>query len=84
MYTLNLEGGNKYVGISKNPDFRISQHFNGKGAAWTKKHAPIKLHKSNWCSSEAAAKKAEKIIVERMKNYYGSDKVRGAGHTSSK
>ena len=84
VYTLDLEGGNKYVGISKHLDSRLSQHFEGKGAAWTKKHAPLRVHHSNWCRSETAAKNAERIIVERMKNYYGSDKVRGAGHTSSK
>ena len=34
VYTLNLKGGNKYVGYTKNPDKRFEEHFSGNGAQW--------------------------------------------------
>ena len=33
-YSLNLANGNKYVGITSNPEKRFSDHFNGNGAKW--------------------------------------------------
>ena len=83
-YSLNLAGGRKYVGITTNPERRLAQHFGGQGAQWTQKHAPVSVNHLQRCSSAGTAKSAERIITQRMKNYWGSDKVRGAGHTSSK
>jgi predicted GIY-YIG superfamily endonuclease len=81
---LNQKGGNKYVGITSNPENRMKQHFNGTGSKWTQKHKPIEINSIMKCKSYESAKKAERIIYYKMKNYHGSDKVRGAGHTSSK
>ena len=83
VYTLNLTGGTKYVGITSNPEKRLNDHFNGSGATWTQKHLPVSINWINTCSSLQSAKNAERIIYYNMKNYYGIDKVRGAGHTSS-
>jgi hypothetical protein len=44
VYTLNLKGGNKYVGFTQDPLTRISQHFSGNGAKWTQKHQPISVN----------------------------------------
>ena len=41
VYILRLVAGKYYVGISKNPQKRIKDHFAGKGAGWTRKHAPL-------------------------------------------
>lgn len=32
IYTLNLEGEKKYVGITSNPEKRLNDHINGNGA----------------------------------------------------
>jgi len=34
VYSLNLENGKKYVGITSNPEKRLSDHFNGNGSQW--------------------------------------------------
>lgn len=83
VYTLNLKGGNKYVGYTKNPDKRFEEHFSGNGAQWTQKHEPISVDTVQKVSSVAAAKKLETETYYKMKNIHGADKVRGAGNTSS-
>ena len=83
VYTLNLEGGRKYVGITSNPNERITNHFNGNGAKWTQKYQPVSVNSINPCKSLESAKNAERIVYYRMKNYHGSNNVRGAGNTSS-
>lgn len=82
VYTLNLEGGKKYVGYSSNVKRRIAQHFNGTGAAVTRECRPISVHSVKKCSSKEKAQNAERIVYYNMKNYHGSDKVRGAGNTT--
>ena len=83
IYTLNLEGGKKYVGITSNPEKRLNDHFNGNGAKWTQKHAPTSVNSIMPCKSYESAKKAETIVYQNMKNYHGKDMVRGAGNTKS-
>jgi len=82
VYTLNLKGGKKYVGYSSNPEKRINDHFNGKGAKVTQEYKPVSVHSVNKCSSIQTAKNAERIVYNNMKNYHGIDNVRGAGNTS--
>ena len=42
IYILECKGGKYYVGkIKSNVHKRIKQHFDGKGAKWTKKYKPI-------------------------------------------
>ena len=41
IYVLQLEGEKLYVGRSSVPQERILAHFNGDGAAWTKRHRPL-------------------------------------------
>ena len=84
VYTLNLQGGKKYVGATQNPDQRLTAHFNGHGAKWTQKHQPISINSIQQVSSMAYAKKVETIVYHNMADYHGRDKVRGAGHTRSK
>ena len=82
MYTLNLKGGKKYVGYTSNPEKRINDHFSGMGSKVTQECKPTSIHSINKCSSVQAAKNAERITYHNMKNYHGTDNVRGAGHTS--
>jgi predicted GIY-YIG superfamily endonuclease len=83
VYTLNLKGGAKYVGYTKNPKKRLSDHFSGNGAQWTQKYRPVSVNSIQKVSSVAYAKKLETIIYYKMKEYHGGSKVRGAGHTKS-
>jgi len=83
VYTLNLEGGRKYVGMTTDIDKRLDQHFSGSGAKWTQKYSPVSVNSVQEVSSPQYAKKLEKIIYNNMRDYHGSDKVRGAGNTSS-
>ena len=43
VYTLALEGDCYYVGFSTNPEVRISSHFLGRGAQWTRLHPPVSV-----------------------------------------
>jgi predicted GIY-YIG superfamily endonuclease len=83
VYTLNLKGGNKYVGYTQNLGKRLTQHFSGNGAQWTQKHAPVSVNSIQKVSTVAYAKKLETIIYYNMKEYHGGSKVRGAGNTRS-
>lgn len=83
VYSLNLADGKKYVGYTSNPEKRLSSHFNGNGAKWTQKNLPTSINSINQCKSLESAKNAERIMYYNMKNYHGSDKVRGAGNTKS-
>jgi predicted GIY-YIG superfamily endonuclease len=83
VYSLNLKGGKKYVGLSKNPERRIAQHFSGNGAKFTQKNKPISVNHVQKCKNMSNAKQAETIVYKKMRDYHGKDKVRGAGHTKS-
>ncbi len=43
IYVLKLETDKYYIGKTNNPTFRLEQHFNSNGSAWTKKYPPIKV-----------------------------------------
>jgi predicted GIY-YIG superfamily endonuclease len=83
VYTLNLEKGRKYVGMTSNINRRLDQHFNGDGAKWTQKYLPVSVNSIQKVSSVDYAKKLETKIYHNMKDYHGTEKVRGAGHTTS-
>jgi len=83
VYTLNLEGGRKYVGMTTNIKQRMDQHFSGEGSAWTQKYAPVSVKKIKCVKSVEAARKLETKTYLKMKDRHGIDMVRGAGHTTS-
>ena len=78
VYSLNLKNGKKYVGLTKNPERRFNQHFSGNGSKWTKKHQPLSINHIQKCKNMKIAKKVEVIVYENMRDYHGSNKVRGA------
>lgn len=45
IYILQLEDNKFYIGKTENPQFRLNNHFNFNGSAWTKKYKPIKVLK---------------------------------------
>lgn len=73
IYILELENNKWYVGKTKNPNFRIEQHFESGGSEWTKIFKPIKIHEliSN-CDDFDEIKYTLKYM-----SMYGIDNVRG-------
>ena len=43
VYVLELEGGRYYIGYTDDVPRRIAEHFLGRGAHWTRTHAPVKV-----------------------------------------
>jgi hypothetical protein len=43
IYILELVENKYYIGRTNNPHYRISQHNNATGSAWTQKYKPLKL-----------------------------------------
>lgn len=79
VYVLELEGGNFYVGQTKNFKRRANQHALASGALWTKVHPPIRVVEFDsltYRTDSAAAKRETDLTLQYMKEY-GWDKVRG-------
>jgi predicted GIY-YIG superfamily endonuclease len=74
IYVLHLEGGRYYVGKTDDDiNTRLTSHFNGNGAAWTKKYQPlnvvsVEVDKSNF---------DEDRITKELMAIHGIDNVRG-------
>ena len=45
IYVLQLENNKYYIGKTKEPNFRINNHFNANGSSWTRKYKPLKVLK---------------------------------------
>lgn len=43
LYVLKLKQNKYYIGKTSNPKFRLGQHFNCSGSAWTTKYQPVKV-----------------------------------------
>jgi predicted GIY-YIG superfamily endonuclease len=79
LYVLLLVNEYYYVGITIKPEERILNHFDGKGANFTKRNAPIKLielYSLNEIDRKSAYKK-ETLKTKEYRNIYGIDKVIG-------
>lgn len=80
IYILKLQQGKYYVGKTTNPSYRINNHFNENGSAWTKKYTPIKLLKLIPDCDDYDEDKYTKIYMDK----YGIDNVRGGSFVSLK
>ena len=78
LYILQLEGGKYYVGKSANPANRYKQHVDGNGAAWTKKHKPVKFLETR---SMTGSHDETNLTKDLMKKY-GVDNVRGGAYAT--
>ena len=78
IYILECEGGRWYVGKSKNVQSRIKQHFNGQGAAWTKKYKPLKHKKPRIIHNCRAFD--EDVYTKEYMQKHGIDNVRGGSY----
>lgn len=59
VYVLRCAGDTLYTGIAKDVEARLKQHRSGKGAAYTRTHAPVEL-----LISEGGFTRSEALIRE--------------------
>ena len=79
IYILQLEHDKYYVGIAKNSEKRILQHFENNGSAWTKLHKPVRIL-NQFVGDEFDE---EKYTLQAM-DKYGVDNVRGGSYCQVK
>ena len=78
IYALKLIQGKYYVGKTTNPSFRLDNHFNSNGSAWTMKYKPIKLLELIPNCDDYDEDKYTKKYMDK----YGIDNVRGGSFVS--
>jgi hypothetical protein len=72
-YVLKLEEDKWYVGLTANLKQRLTQHFTGDGAKWTKLFKPVEV-------VELYSGDREQEITERLMCQYGYRMVRGGNY----
>ena len=77
VYTLALEDDHYYVGYSADPETRIASHFLGRGAQWTRLHAPVAV--LNVRPGDTAL---ENLTTIALMAKVGWEKVRGGRYTT--
>ena len=80
IYTLLLDKNKYYVGKTTNPKFRLKQHFDSSGSAWTTKYKPIKVLEIIPDCDDYDEDKYTKIYMDK----YGIDNVRGGSFVQIK
>lgn len=78
VYILLLKNGKYYIGKTTNPKFRLEQHFDSSGSAWTRKYKPVKVEKIIPNCDNFDEDKWTKKYMEK----YGIGNVRGGSYTS--
>ena len=73
IYVLELAKNKYYIGKTTTPTFRLEQHFNSNGSAWTKKYKPIRVLE---IIPNCDDYDEDKYTLKYMKQY-GIDNVRG-------
>jgi hypothetical protein len=73
IYVLKLEQGKYYVGKTDNLQFRLENHYNGNGCAWTQKYKPLKVIKIIPNCNDYDENKYTQIYMDK----YGMHNVRG-------
>jgi hypothetical protein len=78
VYTLELDGGNYYVGFTDDIPKRMAEHFLGRGSHWTRLHPPIKVLEVVPGNKELESAKTIALMCR-----VGYRKVRGAAWCST-
>lgn len=71
-YTLQLEEGKYYVGITTNLNYRWAQHISGQGSKWTRMYKP----KDILSVCQGGAEMERRVTLELMQEH-GFEHVRG-------
>jgi len=77
IYCLALENNKYYIGKTENLNFRLSDHQNGKGSAWTKKYKPVYIVETIENCDHYDEDKYVRIYMDR----YGIENVRGGSYS---
>jgi hypothetical protein len=78
IYVLQCEQNKIYVGKSKDPIERVTQHFYNNGSQWTKKYKPLHVLEIIPDMTDFDEDKYTKIYMYR----HGIQNVRGGSYTS--
>jgi len=78
IYVLKLEQNKYYVGKTYNPSFRLEDHFQKNGSAWTKKYKPIQLFELIPNCDDYDEDK----FTRKYMDQYGIENVRGGSYVS--
>ncbi len=78
IYILKLEQNKYYVGLSKYPESRIQEHFNGNGSSFTTLYKPIHIVKQ----IQTYDRYDEDKIVKQCMSKYGILNVRGGSYSN--
>ena len=85
LYVLELSNGCYYVGLTADIKKRIDEHFNGKGAEWTRLNTPLRLmyaiDTGTQNAREAEIIESEATVILMLK--HGISKVRGGYYTQT-
>jgi predicted GIY-YIG superfamily endonuclease len=73
VYVLKCEDDCYYVGITRNLNMRMAQHWTGEGAKWTRLHKPISVVEVIY----PATMESENATTQRYMELYGKEFVRG-------
>jgi putative endonuclease len=77
VYVLECENNCYYIGVSSNLNARLAQHFEGEGAAFTRKNKPIKL-----IEVHIGGEAKENEITEKYIEKYTLRKVSGGKYVN--
>jgi hypothetical protein len=75
VYVLELVGGRRYVGFSKDLGFRIQQHIDGRGARATRQARVVDIHLVRKHNSLEAAMQGERDEFYLQCSLIGHEKV---------
>jgi len=76
-YSLVLNDGCYYVGMTRDPEIRLKQHVSGCGANWTELHEPVSVNHIFTHPTENRAKWFEKVRTQELAKKHGAENVRG-------
>lgn len=78
VYVLELENGKWYVGQTSNLEQRMTQHFSGNGAQWTKLHKPVSIKETRLLLPSESPIAEERNVTKQYMEEYGFNNVRGS------
>ena len=77
VYTLELGGGNFYIGISRKPALRMESHIHKPEPVWVRRHGMVALHGLEPVPLEEALRMETRKTLDMMAIHGGIAKVRG-------